>query len=99
MSIGLVMFCKALIVGLWSVFVERWQAFRKRRSEIVVLHYSKRRDRYEAFDWHEVVEVTATYTRKAMLGLVFLWWIFLAYVVASGDVAVFFAVLNFIAGQ
>lgn len=46
-SIGWVMFWKALVVTVWAVLVERWQAAkRKRQSSGIEMRYNKRSNTY-----------------------------------------------------
>ena len=97
-SIGWVMFWKAVIVGLWGAFAGWWVTFRKRRQETLELRYNPRNGRYEAFDWAEVAERAVIYGRNMLYGFGIATWIFCAYVWLSDDRETFNAVFDFIAG-
>lgn len=97
-SIGWVMFWKAVVVGLWGALAGWWVTFRKRRQQTIDLRYNSKRDRYEAFDWTEVAERCVIYARNMLIGLCVACWLFFAYVLLTGERAAFDTVFAFIAG-
>jgi hypothetical protein len=58
LSLGWLVFFKALVVTLWAATVEVWQAFRKRRAEMGLPLRQDRTGVYVPRDWAETVERT-----------------------------------------
>lgn len=56
MSIGLVMFGKALIVSLWGALTEAWLSYRKRRAATGIPLRRNKAGVYVPHDWTAKVE-------------------------------------------
>lgn len=76
MSIGLVMFWKAVVLAIWATIVERWQAYRQhRKAQGIVLVQDPRTGVYRAkVDWPEVLERSLIIGRNALYTLCTVWW-------------------------
>lgn len=86
MSIGVVMFFKALIVGLWCWFEERWSERRKRRAQDgLPMRYSRFRKAYVVSDWMALAERSAVFARNAVYTLLACWWLFIGYFMLTGQ--------------
>lgn len=72
MSLGFVMFGKALLLALWLFLVERWEAFRKGRT---LLLKQNRQGVYVVKDWTAKVNAAARFIRNANYALMVLIWI------------------------
>lgn len=57
MNLGLVMFGKAVIIGIAVIALERWQSFKKQRIEAgIELKLNPKTGRYEPSNWPETFE-------------------------------------------
>jgi len=72
MSLGFVMFGKALVLALWLCLVERWEAFRKGRGLPL---RQNRRGVYVVSDWTTKVNAAARLIRNVNYALMVLIWI------------------------
>lgn len=70
MSLGFTMFCKALVLTLWSFLVDGWEAYRKRRTERGLPLKQGRNGVYVVSDWTLWVNATARGIRNASFALV-----------------------------
>lgn len=72
MEIGLTIFLKSLVVGIWVIIVERWLAFKERRkAKGIPLKLNSKTGIYSADDWPEKVEGVVRRTGKVLMGTVF----------------------------
>lgn len=76
MSIGLVMFWKAVVMAVWAAIVERWQAYRAHRKEQgIQLVLDPRTGVYRAkVDWPEVLERSLRIGRNAVYTFIAITW-------------------------
>lgn len=74
MSIGLVMFGKGLVIGLFAVFATWWAAFRKRRTERGLPLKQNRNGVYEVSDWAAKAEWLAYRLWHGLLIATVAWW-------------------------
>ena len=75
MSIGWIMFWKAVVVAVWIVIVERWVAFRRRRQqEGLPMRYSKRSDSYVVHDWTDWVNTAFRWGKYAFFAFALAIW-------------------------
>ena len=87
MSIGWVMFWKAVVLAVWAVIAERWQAAKKKAATNLVLDYTT--GRYVPDD--RLVRIETWLRRLFYAGLVLmvvavaaLFWLFIAAVRSAG---------------
>lgn len=87
------MFAKALLIGLWGAIVDGWAAFRLRRQrDGLELRLDQKSGTYRVHDWTAHVGTGFLYARNAIYAVFIAWWVFLAYVLISGDRETFMAV-------
>lgn len=76
MSIGWIMFWKAVVVAVWIVIVERWVAFRRRRQqEGLPMRYSRRSDSYVVHDWTDWVNTAFRWGKYAFFAYAAYIWV------------------------
>ena len=78
-GIGLVMFGKALIVTLWAIAAELWQAYRKRRIDAGLPLKQGAGGVYRVSDWTIRVDTAARWGREVFIYMAFAWWAFLLF--------------------
>lgn len=65
LSIGWVMFWKAVVVAVWLAITESWLAYRKRRkAQGLPMRYSRRIDAYVESDWTEWLDNIARWPAR-----------------------------------
>ena len=75
LGIGWVMFGKAIVVAVWVVIVERWQAYRRRRRQDgLPLKYSRKHGIYVVSDWTANVDRGAVWMRNSAYAIGFILW-------------------------
>lgn len=75
MSIGLVMFWKAVVVTLWAVAVERWDAFRQKRAgEGLPLKLNRKTGVYQVRDWTAGVNKAGRVFRNTVYSITLVLW-------------------------
>lgn len=79
-GIGAVMFGKALVLAVWVVLVECWQAYRKRRIDEGLPLKKNRKGVYVVSDWTAKVDAFAVATRKTVLAIGGLYWALIAFI-------------------
>lgn len=82
MSIGWVMFWKAIVLGIWAGIVERWQSKKEaHRANGLELRYNPKTGSYEAY---------CPYTRAEQLGRRALWIVGVPFAIYTVVVLYFF---------
>lgn len=75
MGIGAVMFGKAIVIAVWIIIVERWDAYRKRRHETgLPLKQNRKTGVYEVSDWTVWINRTFLAGKYLIFALGLLWW-------------------------
>ena len=74
MNVGLVLFLKAVVVGIWIGIAARWQTYRKKRRDEGLELKPDRRGVYVVSDWTAHVDTAAVWLRNFAFVTLFLWW-------------------------
>ena len=75
LSIGWVMFWKAVVVAVWILIVERWASFRKRRRDDgLPLKLNRRTGAYEVRDWTGNVDRSVLFLRNCIYAVGLTLW-------------------------
>ncbi len=86
LSIGWILFAKALILGIWASVAEVWLAYRRRRrAEMVIpMAYSRLSRGHVENDWTAKLERFLIRCRTVIYAIIFAWWAFLAFFLLTG---------------